>query len=411
MPGGMTFARARVSLGTLLFSVAGLAALSSCGDSDGDGARRDPAAGGSGGRAGATGWNQAGTAMNGGDSGDAGAEASGSGAGGSAGSGQTVGGASGSPTGGTGGAAGNGSAGGSALGLHALAATDLGTCALDASGTIHCWGLDPEVWEIPEGSFVELHGGGSDICAVRANRSVTCFSHPLGSPAMSQFPMGMVDELAVGTSTVCGIDAAGEAFCHAANTVLSLTPPDVDFLKVSVGNQFACGIREADDQIECWASESFGSCDYSPPASQLQAPSGTFAQISSAAYSSCALSSTGTIACWGLGEPGAAAPTECGAEALHGQSDPPGGVFRTVEAGTLNACGIRSDGTLACWGAGTTDDCVSGSVSCRQSRPPAGEFEQLALGLVHGCAMKANRTVECWGYESNGRTTPPDAFR
>ncbi|HVJ20159.1 MAG TPA: hypothetical protein VM686_32315, partial [Polyangiaceae bacterium] len=99
----------------------------------------------------------------------------GEGAGGSAGAAGTAGlgggGAGGGGTGGGGtgggGTGGSSGSGGSTIGERSIVGTSGGTCALDAAGTIHCWGLSPAVWEVPDGSFVELYSSEAAVCAVR----------------------------------------------------------------------------------------------------------------------------------------------------------------------------------------------------------------------------------------------------
>jgi hypothetical protein len=299
------------------------------------------------------------------------------------------------------------------LGRGALVATDSGTCALDARGEIQCWGLAPEEWSIPDGPFVELFGGAAVVCAVRADRSTTCFAQPSGSPSLAHVPMGFVQELAVGRGAICGVDSNSALFCKGANVQLMLTPPPGAFTKVSVGVQFGCAIRAAERGIECWPADNFGDCTYSPNAGQLAAPPGSFTALSSGAYHTCAVRDDGILQCWGLGKAGETLDDACFGGESFGQSEPPSGTFAAVAAGIYHSCAVRTDGALACWGAGTRDECEMGSLSCRQSLPPAGNFAQVAVGLAHSCAMTRARKIQCWGYDEgdDGRTAPPADFR
>jgi alpha-tubulin suppressor-like RCC1 family protein len=266
------------------------------------------------------------------------------------------------------------------------------------------------MWQVPTGTFARLYSGDSAVCAVRADGSTECFNEPLGTPATSHYPMVPVESLGMGLGLICGIDTSDGVFCNSANQALSVTLPDETFTAVSAANQFACGL-DPEGSITCSGAALLGSCDYSPDAGQLDAPSGSFVQIASGGHSSCAVAEDGTLSCWGLGSPGEMPPA-CFAGESHGQSDPPTGAFRSVAVGRSHACGIREDGTVACWGAGTTDDCVSGTGNCRQSRPPPGQFQELALGTSHSCAMTSDRKVQCWGAEGDdGRTVPPPEFQ
>ena len=45
---------------------------------------------------------------------------------------------------------------------------------------------------------------------------------------------------------------------------------------------------------------------------------------------------SGTIACWGAN--------------TYGQSTPPSGTFTSVGTGGMFTCGVKTDGSLLCWG-------------------------------------------------------------
>ena len=73
----------------------------------------------------------------------------------------------------------------------------------------------------------------------------------------------------------------------------------------------------------------------------------------------------------------------------------PGGSFAQFGVGNGYHCGMRTDGTLTCWGnVGTLT-------------PPAGTYNQLAVGWFHGCARKADGHLACWGRSDENQTTPP----
>jgi len=72
----------------------------------------------------------------------------------------------------------------------------------------------------------------------------------------------------------------------------------------------------------------------------------------------------------------------------------------TVSAGLGHTCGLRRDGTVACWGYN-----VDG-----QSTPlthSAGDFAQLSAGGYHTCGLKTDGTVACWGSNDDGQAPPP----
>ena len=110
---------------------------------------------------------------------------------------------------------------------------------------------------------------------------------------------------------------------------------------------------------------------------------GEFVAVSAGGSTSCGLKSDGTIACWG--------------DNTHGPVRAPAGQFTTVSTGSRYSCAVRTDGTIECWGA--NDD--------GQTDPPAGEFTTVSAGTAHSCGVRTNGTVECWGWNSRGQTDPP----
>jgi hypothetical protein len=71
-----------------------------------------------------------------------------------------------------------------------------------------------------------------------------------------------------------------------------------------------------------------------------------------------------------------------------------------ISGGEYHTCGLRTDGTLACWG--RDDD--------GQSTPPthaAGGFAQVSAGGFHICGLKTDGTLACWGRDNYGQSAPP----
>jgi alpha-tubulin suppressor-like RCC1 family protein len=225
-----------------------------------------------------------------------------------------------------------------------------------------------------------------------------------------------VRDIALASGGLCGIDEAGTTFCnHSSFGAFSdLVPPPADRLSaIAVGYQFACGILASDSTLLCWGSAGTEACAWAPVAGQLDAPDGTFVQISSRDLSTCAVGTDGELACWGAGEPNDDPAELCRDGTFnYGQSSPPSGTFRSVSMGNTHGCAVRVDGTVACWGIGTTDsNCGAGGLECGQAMPPSGTFDQIAVGAAHTCGMRADRTVLCWGYDGDDRTTPPAPFQ
>ena len=51
------------------------------------------------------------------------------------------------------------------------------------------------------------------------------------------------------------------------------------------------------------------------------------------------------------------------------------------------ACGLRTDGRVECWGAGTTG----------RADPPEASFTQISVGPYYACGIRDDKAVQCWG--------------
>jgi hypothetical protein len=119
--------------------------------------------------------------------------------------------------------------------------------------------------------------------------------------------------------------------------------------------------------LACWGYNSAG---------QTTPPDDPFKQVSAGAYHSCGLRVDGTLACWGE-------------DYLYfGIIIPPAGTFKEVRAGWMHTCAIRTNGTMACWGYGLTG----------AQWPLGGFFQQVGAGSGHSCALQLDSTPICWGY-------------
>ena len=112
-------------------------------------------------------------------------------------------------------------------------------------------------------------------------------------------------------------------------------------------------------------------------------PSGTFASVSAGFGHTCGMKTDGSVACWGSDSVG--------------QATPPSGDYSFVGAGGFHTCGVKTDGAIACWG----DD------SLGQATPPSGTFASVSAGLSHTCGVRTDGAVACWGDDSFGQATPP----
>ena len=114
-------------------------------------------------------------------------------------------------------------------------------------------------------------------------------------------------------------------------------------------------------------------------------PASSFVSVSAGGYHTCGLRSDGSVACWGYNGD------------WNGQATPPSGSFTSVSAGERHTCGLRSNGSVACWG-------YNGE---GQAAPSAGSFVSVSAGGYHICGVRSDGSVACWGANRLGQATPP----
>ncbi|MDE0168829.1 MAG: S8 family serine peptidase [bacterium] len=105
--------------------------------------------------------------------------------------------------------------------------------------------------------------------------------------------------------------------------------------------------------------------------------------ISAGWVHSCGVRTDGTVECWGNN--------------AEGQATAPAGSFTQVSAAAQHSCGVRTDGTVECW----TRNVLG------RATAPAGSFTQVSAAVQHSCGLRTDQSVECWGNNRSGQTTAP----
>jgi alpha-tubulin suppressor-like RCC1 family protein len=310
-----------------------------------------------------------------------------------------------------------------------------------------------------DNDIATVAAGEEIACAVKFDGTVWCW----GSNQMG----------ALGTAPSASDLSCGQEHCNKVPQKVLAGAAMVD-----TGWQFACATK-TDGSVWCWGRNTFGQighapgtggdviCDdanvfvqdpgesqialadggttgvyCNPTPSQVALPGGAKAAAVSTGYLVACARTVGTtsdagvvagdVYCWGsnsydgvgaYSDAGAAVPTPTKVSGFNGDV-----VDLQVAIGSRDACALKQDGTVWCWGdnrfgrtgavAGSGDDCPLGvcspipvQVKVQAASDAGADAGDIGLGapltdVIHvragaasGCALKTDGTVWCWGYD------------
>lgn len=195
-------------------------------------------------------------------------------------------------------------------------------------------------------------------------------------------------EVSTGIGYVCGLSSAGEISCWGDdNDAGNLEAPQGTFVELSVGTSHACA-RDANNLLTCWGWGTFGQTGlYEESGSLLDTP---VKSVVSGGYQTCAINMNDRVECMG------------GYNAANW--DWPEMALSSLQVSNYHGCAIAEDGHIEC--VIPTDD--SGTAIFELTdEVPAGTYTAVA-SIYDGlhCALTDQGGVTCWG-EYGSAMTPP----
>jgi alpha-tubulin suppressor-like RCC1 family protein len=364
------------------------------------------------------------------------------------------------------------------------------TCAIHDDGTAWCWGsnssfqLGPAATaavvttptQVSAATWTRLDTGINYTCGVQTDQSMACWGvlpAPMGMADLELAPRvvdpGPVAQAFAGLFVTCKIDMGGELACRGANgfgelgdgtqndrgTFAAIAEPgpwrtatigfghvcaikvdgtlwcwgsnvDIDlahpnspvltptqigsqrWTDVAAGGDFTCGITDA-GQLRCWGGNSYGSLGIgsttpSPlPVAVLlngeDADGWVRVRASSAAHHACGLRSDGSVYCWGRSSHG-----ESGADGVTMVDSPQQvpGTWKDIAVGSSHTCALDTAGGRWCFGTDGYGELGDGGTSSPTPVQVAGTWSQVATHAEHTCALATNGVVSCVGINDNG---------
>ena len=314
------------------------------------------------------------------------------------------------------------------------------TCALTASGGVKCWGraalgrlgnndstnnkdAPVDVVSVNDvntalSGIVQISGQLDHTCALTSEGGVVCW--------------GKNDNGRLGND--CNSSCSNSAQPVTVVAANGSTAPLANIVQVSAGGHHTCALT-ANNTVKCWGWGARGQLGNGGTTVSVDAPTNitnisrssilfdNVTQINTGHEHTCAVTSTGNVACWGeeyygrLGNK--ATDDETGPVFVHTSSTSAsslGGIVQVAAAGG-HTCALTSGGGVKCWGRGAEgrlgDNCFEGTcvksdtaidVHAADGNTNAlSGIAKLGNGSNHTCAVTTSNEVKCWGAGGNGR--------
>ena len=318
------------------------------------------------------------------------------------------------------------------------------TCALTTTGAVKCWG-GASFGSLGNGSntdsnkpvdVIGLSNGVSDIntrngvtCAITTAGAVKCWG---GLPFETLYEPVEVTSLSSGVKAIsvngdhgCALTNIGAVKCWGVNeygqlgngsTISSSTPVDViglniGVIAISVGSYFSCALTSG-GAVKCWGWNFFGDLgnnsrsNSATPVDVVGLSSGVKA-ISAGGEHTCALTSAGTVKCWGRGASG-----ELGNGTFDALRSTPvdviglGSEVNAIATGSGQSCALTGAGVIKCWGGNSYGELGNGSPNYFNTPVNVTELsgiKAISVGGGHICAITSAGGVKCWGFNFYGQ--------
>ena len=286
-------------------------------------------------------------------------------------------------------------------GVAAVSGGGSHTCAVTTSGDLECWG-ENFYGQLGDGTTtdrstpVDVTGLTSGVAAVSTGKDHTCAVTTLGGLKC----WGRNDRGQLGDGT----------------TTLRLTSMDVTGLTsgvaaVSTGNYHTCAMTTLGG-IKCWGWKAYGQLGDGTTTQRLTPGNvtdltGGVAAVSTGNSHTCAVTTSGGLKCWGRnfnGQLGNGTTMDRST-----QVDVTGltGGVAAVSTGAGHTCAVTTSGSLKCWGGNGYGQLGNGTTTDRSTQVDVtgltGGVAAISTGAAHTCAVTTSGGLKCWGWNGYGQ--------
>jgi alpha-tubulin suppressor-like RCC1 family protein len=243
-------------------------------------------------------------------------------------------------------------------------------------------GGDPEPRSISSSKpFTSVSAGFMHDCGVAADKTFWCWGNGGYGALGAQFPSGS-------TPNQIGMEA--------------------DWISGAAGGMYSCGVRET-GQLFCFGGNYVGQAGIDNDLMDTHIPTeiasgGSWVKVYAGHSHGCVLDTEGLATCWGSNDGG---NTGTGLDSQYVLPSPVLGGHSFLSLSLHWAsCGIRDDHALLCWGRmvfGPTRDEEDLTLEEPTVIGEDKDWESVSLGMQHGCGVKTDGTLWCFGANERGQ--------
>jgi alpha-tubulin suppressor-like RCC1 family protein len=191
-------------------------------------------------------------------------------------------------------------------------------------------------------------------------------------------------------------------------------PRATDAGKLSAGGSHTCAIL-TDGTLWCWGRNDRGqlglgdTTDRSSPNRVGSAANWRSVDASDNGFT-CAVNTSNQLFCWGFnasGQTGVSSAT--GSVTSPTQVTALGTTVETVSAGSNSTCAVTTSGSIRCWGSNSNGQLGTAVTLGQSTHTPtainnlSGTFTSVATSDFGSCALKSDKSVHCWGSDLWGQ--------
>jgi alpha-tubulin suppressor-like RCC1 family protein len=299
-----------------------------------------------------------------------------------------------------------------------LAVSPRHACVRLSDGTVRCWG-NGNVGQLGNGTgetqlipkLVPQLANVTDIvasfdatCARLSDGTASCWGYnilarlqPASGNVMSPEPLGLqgIKQLSLGSTCMCVLTEQSVIFCKGLNNFGQL------------GNVAEGPVTGENSDV------------FVPPLSPNALPQPQPVQVVSAYSTNFSVTVDGRLFCWGVDQPAGGSLCDGNGETDGFGTDEVAGRpsaiaslsnVRAAFGGYSNACVVRGDGKMLCWGRNVFGQLGRGTKSERETPGLVSGIDsvrQVALGDQHTCATTNDGRLFCWGSNADGQLGKP----